>query len=518
VKSAHEVPAPAATADEEVGAPSGLARVAVRGVSISAAGYAVTQAVSFATYLVLARLLEPRDLGVFAAATVVIGWGLIVSESGMLAALIQRRNRLEEAFNTAFVASIVMGLALTAAGVAVAPLIGLFFHSFEIGIMAAAMAGSMALKASLIVPSARLQRSFSFTRRTVLDPLGTAMFAAGSITGALAGLGAWALVIGTYAQIAVDVIAAWSFVRWRPRPRLATMAMWRELARFGRPVFSANLVADVTIRVPVVAVGRVLGAATLGQLSYAIRVGTQPVQAIIEVGAYALLPAYARIAANAARFRAGLLRSLRWLCAIAFPFGLLLVPLGTPAIVLVFGARWREAGYGVMALGVYCAAMSVCALATEVFKAAGRPKVLPRMRAVSLALMIVCVGGLVPFGLIPVTIGMAASAVGVALYAVHGIKTVLDIPYSELAAEIWPAALAATAMAGILFVTEHMFLHSDHRSLPVGISLLAAQALLGLLIYLPCLAALSAACRRELSGVLRLTRFRRLAQAAQEGR
>ena len=59
--------------------------------------------------------------------------------------------------------------------------------------------------------------------------------------------------------------------------------MWREIARFGRPVFAANLINRATNEVPVVAVGRILGAATLGQLSYAIRVGTQPVAAMVEV-------------------------------------------------------------------------------------------------------------------------------------------------------------------------------------------------------------------------------------------
>ncbi len=497
---------------------TGLARVVVRGGAIAGAGYAATQAVSLATYLVLARLLVPSDLGTFAAATVLVGLGLVAGESGMLAALIQRRERVEEAFDSAFVASLAVGLVLTLAGVAAAPLVGLFFHSFRTGEIAAVMAGSVLLRMALITPSARLQRRFSFVRRGLLDPLGTLAFAGGAIAAAAAGLGPWALVIGTYAQLVLDVAAAWGLVRWRPNLQRATVSMWRELARFGRPVFGGNLISRATAETPVVAVGRVLGSGALGQFSYAFRVASQPISAIVDVGAYVLLPALARIAPDDGRFRAGLLRALRWTCAIAFPLGLLLVPLGTPAVVLVFGAKWRAAGHAVMALGVYCAALGLDSIASETWKAAGKPKMLPRMHGLAFALTVLCVGALVPFGLNAVTIGMAFAAIGEGAYAVYGIGQVARIPIRRLLAELWPSAIAATVMAGVLFAGEHGVLHSDRYGLIAGVALLAAETLAGVGLYLGLLCALSPSCRGELAALMRYGRQTKFAQGKAHGR
>lgn len=481
----------------------GLAQVVVRGASIAGSGYVVTQAISLATYIVLARLLTPHDFGTFAAATILVGVGLVVGESGMLGALIHRRDRVEEAFDSAFVATLTGGLLLAVAGVAVAPLIGLFFHSYRTGLIAAVMAGSMMLRMAVIAPNAWLQRNFSVVRRALIDPLGTLAFAGGTVWAAAAGLGPWSLVIGTYAQLALDVVAAMILVRWRPRPGRATWSMWRELARFGRPLFGANLLSRGVDETPVAAVGRVLGSGALGQFSYAFRVAAQPISAIVDVGSYVLFPALARIAPDDERFRAGLLRALRWVCALAFPLGLLLVPLGTPAIVLVFGAKWRAAGHAVMALGVYCAALGLDTIASEVWKAAGRPGMLPRMHGLSLVLTVVFVGALVPFGLNAVTIGMALAAIGKGAYAIRGIGRVTGIPLRRLLSEVWPPAVAAVVMAAVLFVTEHGLLHSDRHGVAAGIGLLALETLLGACVYLPCLSALSANCRDELLSLVR---------------
>jgi PST family polysaccharide transporter len=421
----------------------------------------------------------------------------------MSAALIQRRDRVDEAFDSAFVASIALGIALTLAGLAAAPLIGLFFHSLRTGLVAAAMAGTILLRLATIAPNARLQRSFSFVRRAVIDPLGTLAFAAGAITAAAGGLGPWSLAIGTYAQLLINVVAAWALVPWRPRLGRASISMWRELAHFGRPVFVANLVSRGTAEAPVAAIGRVLGTGALGQFSYAMRVAAQPISAVVDVGAYSLLPALARVSADDARFRAAVLRSVRWTCAIAFPLGLLLVPLGTPAVVVMFGANWRPAGHAVVVLGVYSAALALDSIASETWKAAGRPDMLPRMHILFFILTVVCVGALVPLGLGAVTVGMALAAVGEGAYAISGIGRVVGIPFIRLLDEVWRPALAAGAMALAVGAAERVGLQAPQHEMAVGVVVLIVQGLAAAAIYVPCLFALSASCRNELWGAVR---------------
>ncbi|MHB8233253.1 MAG: oligosaccharide flippase family protein [Solirubrobacteraceae bacterium] len=478
--------------------PAALSGVVTRGASLAGAGYVITQVFTFAAYLALARLATPADFGQFAAGAVVVNAGTVLGESGIQAALLHRRQQLEAAFNSAFVATLLGGVALTLATLAAAPLVGLFFHSHKTGVVAAVMAGTMMLRMLSIVPDSLLMRRFSFARRVFIDPLTTIFFAAGAIPAAAAGLGVWALVIGTYAAAVLDVAAAWVFARWRPRPRLARREIWRELARFGRPVVGGNLIRRLVQEIPVLALGRFSGAGALGQFTYATRISTQALGAVVNVGGYVLLPAFSRLSVHDERFRTAVRTALRWLCILSFPASMLLVPLGTPAVVLIFGEQWRVAGHAAMALGVYCAALGLDSIASEAWKANARTDMLPRMHGVSLLLTIVFVGALVHFGVVGVAIGLSAAALGVAVYAVRGMSHALGIELADLVREIWPPAVAASLMAGALFCLEHFVVHAARHGLVGGLALLVAETLIGAALYLALLAAIAPASARQL--------------------
>jgi PST family polysaccharide transporter len=478
-----------------------------RGAGLAGTGYAFSQLLSFAAYLVLARLATPADFGLFAAGSLVVGVGAVIGESGIEAALIQRRQGLEQALNAAFVATVAGGVALTLLALATAPLVQLFFHNHRTGVVAAVMSGSLLLRLMTIVPDALLMRRFSFMRRVVIDPVSTIAFAAGSIPAAAAGLGVWSLVIGTYASILSTLIGGWIFVRWRPRLREASLDTWRELARFGRPVMAGNLIRSFVLQVPVLALGRVKGPSAIGQFTYASRTANQPLGAVVNVGGMVLLPAFSRLSAFDARFRAAVRMALRWLCVISFPACMLLLPLGTPAVVLVFGERWRPAGHAVMILSVYSAALSLDLIASEAWKASARTYMLPRMHGLSLVLMAVLVGALVvPFGLVGVAVGMSLSAVGVAAYAVRGMGHALGIRVGDLLNELWPPAVAACVMAAGLFCLEHFVVRADLHATFAGLVLLALETLVGVAVYLAILAMLAPEPTRQLvRGVRRLT-------------
>jgi O-antigen/teichoic acid export membrane protein len=498
----------AALSDELLGEtgeaePEALSGVVTRGASLAGAGYVITQVFTFAAYLALARLATPADFGRFTAGAVVVNAGAVLGESGIEAALLHRRRQMEAAVNSAWVATFLGGIGLTLVALASAPLIGVFFHSEETGIVAAALSGWMMLRMMCIVPDALLMRRFSFARRVFIDPLSTIFFAAGAIPAAAAGLGVWALVIGTYASAILNVTAAWVFARWRPRPRLARRDVWRELSRFGRPVVGGNLIRRFVQEIPVLALGRFSGAGALGQFTYATRIATQSLGAVINVGGYVLLPAFSRLSVHDARFRTAVRTALHWLCILSFPAGMLLVPLGTPSVVLIFGEQWREAGHAAMALGVYCAALGLDSIASEAWKANGRTDMLPRMHGVSLVLTLVFVGALVQFGVVGVAIGLSAAAVGVAAYAVRGMSHALGIELSDLIREIWPPAVAACVMAGGLFCLEHFVVNADRHGLAVGLALLVAETLIGAALYIALLAAVAPASVRQLLGVAR---------------
>jgi O-antigen/teichoic acid export membrane protein len=483
--------------------PTNLTTTVVRGASIAGAGHLLTQALTLASYVVLARVAEPRDFGEFAAGSIFIGFGLLFAESGMLAALVHRRDRLQEAASTAVVATILAGLAMGLIGLALSPLIGLFFHSERIALVAAAVSGYLVLRQSIIVPDALMQRRFSFLRRGVLEPAAVVAFGITAVVACAQGLGVWGLVLGTYASGATQVILSWSLVRWRPEPKSVSIRMWRELVAYGKHVIAGEFVRRATAEMSTAFVGRFTGTTALGHFHYAYRVTASPLNALISSTSYVLFPAFARISDDEVRFRQAVLRALRWMSVVAFPASLMLFALGESLVVVVFGERWREAGYAVMAMCAYTAGHSLDSLGSEVFKAAGRPNLLPRMHLVGAALTAGFMAALLPFGLIGIAAAISLRSLGVAAYALRAIGKVLGLSSRSLIAEIWPPAVAALALAASVYPVERFLVDAERHEVLPALALLGAEAGLGLVVYLAVLTATAPTTARALASALR---------------
>jgi O-antigen/teichoic acid export membrane protein len=482
-------------------APEGLTQIVVRGVGFAGAGYLGTQILIVTAYLVLARLITPTEMGVFAAGSLVM-LGALVAEGGMQAAVIQRRDRLDEAAATAVVATFAAGIVFALATLALSPLVGLLFHSREIGLVAAALSGWIFFREVAVVPEALLQRRFSFLRRLVTEPAAVVAFGAVAIVGAANGLGVWALVAGTYAQIVTQAAGAWLLVGWRPNLRLASFALWRELVRYGRHITAGDLARNVTAEIPTVFIGRLLGAGPLGQFQYAYRIAQRPLFAIVSSVSYVVFPAFARIADDPERFEHAFLRTVRWLSVVAFPVSLILVPLGEPAVVVLFGERWREGGEALAWMCAFTAGWAFVSLAEHVAKSIDRPKVALRLGIAGLVTTLAAVAALVEFGLKGVAGALSVSAIAAAAYSFRWISRMTEIPLRELLREAWPAAVSAVCMAGALYALDRLVLDAGSRSTVGGLAVLGVEGALGVLMYLGLLVVLAPKTAAELRDAL----------------
>lgn len=479
----------------------------LRGASFTGGGYILAQALNLGAWIVLSRLLSPSEVGAYAAATVLIGFGVLITESGMQSALIQRSDRIEEAQSTAVIACFSGGLLAGLAGLAAAPLLGLFFHSGEIAALAAASSGVILVMVMAVVPNSILQRRFSFVRLLIVDPLEVVAFAIASIVAAANDLGPWSLVIGQYAQMGTGLVLSWSLVRWRPRLRLASMEMWRELVAYGRHIFvSTSILRLGEYAADSLIIGRGLGTSALGQYRYAFRVASLPFYALLAGAAYVIFPAFARIAGDAERLRRAFMTSLRWMAAVAFPAGLILIPLGPPLVVTVFGDVWSPAGDAVMAMSLYAGASAISSAVSELVKARGFPRPLIAMHSVTAGATAIGMLALLPFGLTAAAGGLSIGAVVGGGYALRVANREAGIGIREMLAEIWPPVLAGLLMAACLLPLDRLVVEPAENGELVALLLLAGEAVVGAVIYLAALRVLAPHTPREvISTLLRRT-------------
>lgn len=484
-------------------APGGLAGTVLRGAGLGGLGYGLSQALTLVTYIVLARLITPEEFGDFAAATVLIGFTLLITETGMTSAIVQRRDRVDEAANTAFLATIVTGIAFTGVLLATAPLVGNFFGADEIEELAAATSGLIFLRTINAVPDGLLWRQFSFIRRLLIEPTQALAFGIAAILCATSDLGAWSLVVGQYASHGVEVVMVWALARWRPRPRQASLGMWRELVGYGRHVFLATTILRAGEQADAVIVGRALGAAPLGQFRYAYRVASTPFQLIIAAASFSLFPAFARIAHDAGRMSAAFLRSLRWIMAVAAPGGLFLIPLGLQLTVLVFGDVWRPAGYAVMAMAGFAVGGAVTSLVSELLRSQERPAALTPMHAIT---ALGTIGSMVVLAQVSLTAAAAGLTIGPLLGAAYGLRVahrITGIGTGPLMDAIVRPVLAAGVMAGAVLALDRLLIDAADKATFAGLVWVAVEGLAAVLIYIGALRLVAPATAKDIAGAAR---------------
>ncbi|MRH88270.1 oligosaccharide flippase family protein [Nocardia sp. SYP-A9097] len=455
----------------------GLLAILKRGAALSAAGVAAVQVIALAQTLVLAHLLSPGEVGVFTAGTVLTTFVVVFSHSSLSHALIQRHDRIADAAETVFWATLVSGALLAGVLLATAPVLSAIFDDSQVGLVAAVSSGTVLLTSLMAVPDALMQREFQFKRRVIVDPANAATFAIVSIAGAAAGWGVWALVAGYYAALTVSVIAAWWLSGWRPGRGHFRFGLWRELAVFALPLLIESVLERAIEAGEVVLVGHRLETSALGNYRNGRRLAFLPVMAIIQICSYVLFPAFARIAGERERFKRGFLTALGWMWLAVVPASALLAAIGEPAVVLLLGGQWRGAGVLVQTMcgvGVGYALMSVSA---EALKGAGRPQLINWMSGVGALTAIPLIVLLLPHGLPGVGVALSISAALTGLAGLVLSRSVVGVSRGELARCLVPVLLAGVGAAVAVGVFEHRVVHASAHGVAAGLGLIVLEAL-----------------------------------------
>lgn len=468
-----------------------LRKKLTRVATASMGAQAITQGVSLLQTVVLARLLSPAEVGIFAAGTVLTALLVEVSEGGLRAALVNRQRDLEAAAETVFWATLVSGVLISVGALAAAPLIGLVFGDTTVGLVAAAAAGGLLLHSLTHVPEAFLQREYSVARNIVVAPAVSLSFAVVSVTFALLGFGVWSLVIGTYASSTTLLVGAWVLAGWRPGRAKASVRLWRQLARYGYPLLIDRVASQVRTTTEPVVIGRLLDTAALGFYRYGLRIARLPVNVMIAVVAYALFPAFSQIAADPDRLRQNYLKALRWVTVCAAPVSGLMLALGEPAAVVVLGEPWREAGVVLVAMAGLGVGKAFASVSEEAIKGCGRTSLINRATAVEFVLGLSLLVLIIPFGLFGVGLAISISALVVGVVCLALARSVIGVRSVQILRATLPAVVAGLVATAATAALEHLVLHSDTHPTVSALALLTLDAVAFVAVYLSVLGVIS---------------------------
>jgi len=299
--------------------------------------YAILQLVILG---LLARLLSPADFGVIAAAEVVIGLSAIVSQLGLGPALVQRPELEDRHVDTAFTASVLLGLVLGAIIWLGASLASRFLHMPAMVPVLHVLAWVFPLQGLQTVASSLMSRELRFRWLANLDVITYAIgYGLIGVTTALLHWGVWALVAAQIAQTLLKTIVLLS--QYPPRLRqLADRAAFSDLMYFGGGFTMARVANYVALNGDDMTVGRFLGPTALGYYGRAYALMSAPAYGFGTVLDSVLFPAMAKVQDNAKRLAAAYRRGVALIALLVLMPSVVIVLLAPELIQVALGAKW----------------------------------------------------------------------------------------------------------------------------------------------------------------------------------
>jgi PST family polysaccharide transporter len=480
------------------------ARVAA-GVGWTGSVHWLGVAVATVTTAVVARFVVPADYAIVAAAGALAGIVGVVQESGIGAAVVQHAGDGDRAATTGFVLNLAGATAALAVCFALTPWVARFFDIDQPGALALAFT-PLWLRAWSNVPLARLEKALDFRRCAVVEAVQVLAYPALTIPLAIAGHGAWALVIGQAGAAAAGALGAWLVSPWRPRRAHLDWATGQGLLHFGRPLVWANLLGIANDRIDNWVTGLVLGPAALGVYAMAFRLATLPRTGFTFVVSRVLFPAMTVLRDDERRFRAAFLRAFHWVGVLALPASAGLALLAPDIVAVTLGPRWTGTAAPLRVLAVFALLASLSATTGDVFKAAGRSPLIFRIGLAHSAVLWTGLALLAGRGVTAVAVAVSGATLVSTVLAFACAARLLRLGVGALLRPLLEPALASVIMA--------LAIQAGRSFVPAGAVGVIVLVGLGGAVYAGAVAVLAPGDVRELAGMVAAARGRRVAETA----
>ncbi len=352
-----------------------VTKKATRSMGWNYLSFGLGKALNLATVSILAHLLAPEYFGLVALATLTMDLLAIVNDMGLGAALIQRRDRMEEASNIAFSMTVASGVVFTVITFLIAPYAAIFFDEPQVTSVIRWLGLTFLLASLGTTHNILLQREMNFRKKIIPDLGNTAVKAVVSIGLALAGFGVWALVIGQLAGTALSSVILWIVEPWRPRLTWDS-GIAKDLFKYGLSIMGNNAISAWEDNFDYFIIGLVYNSTALGIYTLAYKLPQTLVLNILWVMTAVLFPAFSSLQENLEELKRGFLTTMRYVELLVTPLCLGMFIAADPIIRVAFGEQWLDAIPILQVLSLYAWVVSIGFHVGDVYKAIGRPDIL----------------------------------------------------------------------------------------------------------------------------------------------
>lgn len=427
-----------------------LDRTLVRGIAWTGAVKWLSQLLSWASTIVVARLLNPEDYGIVAMAGVFVGFIGLLNEFGLGAAVVALRHLTEKQIASMHSLASLFGVAGFLLTCLAAIPVGRIYDASDVPLVIVVMGAGFAFLAVRSVPSALLEKTLQFKLLAVLE--GGQAIVAALVTVGLAwwGVGYWALVVGGVAgHVAVTAVILSRYPVRYARPSFHSL---HEALRFSSHVLVGRISWYVASNADVFIAGRILGPGIVGAYSFACTLANLPLDKITALLSRVMPAFYSSVQTDPTVLRRYLLLLTEGLALLTFPVGVGMALVAPAFVPLVLGEKWVGVVLPLQVLSCWAVVRSLFGLISPILFVTGGSRL--SMLSGLLCMVIYPIGFWIGSGWGAVGIALAWVAVQPVSWIMpyrHALAA-LQLPLREYLSVLWPAVISTVTMAGGIYL------------------------------------------------------------------
>ena len=447
-----------------------------RGLKWAFAGAFAMRFGTMLTGLILARILSPREFGVYAVGFVALLVTASINDMGIEATLVRWPHDLEEIAPTATTLVMVFSTALFVAFWFAAPAFADAFNAPDgVGVVRLMSVGLL-ISGIFTVNSTLTNRTLRVHVRSSGEIAGTVTSLGTTLILATLGFGAYSLAWGNIGGNLVVglVLLVWAPMRYRPGLHLPTA---RALLRHGLPLAGAALLFVSILNTDNLVVGHFLGPEQLGFYSLAWNVSSWPVVLFSAAVSMVSLSGFAKLQHDRKALDRTFAKSVGAVVAITLPLCVLLATMSVPVIHVLYGQKWGHSATALTFLAVLATMRVVTIISTELLVAVGRGRTVFLLQGLWLAILVpALIAGAHLGGIAGVGLGHVLVAGIIVLPAFAWTLRRNGFSVHLIGREVAAPVAGALGVAVVGIAASHLPL-SDVARLAVGVSV-------GLVVYL----------------------------------
>lgn len=305
-------------------------------------GQLLTLAITFTTSVIVARLISPREMGIYALALAISGVLSVFLSFGAQAFLVREKNIDVETIRSAFTVNLILSslLALFLLGVGLFHLLAR--HDHDISTVFLIMAVGPIFAAFEFVPAALFMRDMRYSIISSITVVRAVVTSFVTLTSVWLGAGASGLAAG---PVVANLVCACTYMAVRPQDLVFRPGLhrFREILVFGVQMLSISGVAQLATRSSDVILGNMLGLVALGLYSRASGLATLIFLNVYGLATGIIFVQLSRDLRETGELRTTFIRALRMITGTMWPILLGIAVLAGPLVLTLYGMKWLPA-------------------------------------------------------------------------------------------------------------------------------------------------------------------------------